>query len=227
MSDQGISPELGIEQKAFQPHAAWRDKFNGLLQKGIIDEVKVGTVNNNIWQQVRYGEGTKGKDDQEIYRGYIMVEPQRIPLALGILSTVAEQRKNQGKSTEFKWLLKTEDPDWINKAANGQWQPKEIGEYPYLKPDDPRIAIYANSMQDIQEILRTLVQEPQWLRIEEERIQKYGGHPPRRPGTNSFIDEAGREWRSLNFNDKPGLSESEAQNPQWRSLKTGTPTGNL
>lgn len=77
MSDQGISPELGIEpfkqqnqseskSKNFQPHATWHDKFKELSLKGVVDEVKDGTVNSSIWQQVRYGEGTKGKDNQDI-----------------------------------------------------------------------------------------------------------------------------------------------------------------
>lgn len=204
----------------------WRNRFIKLVELGVADKVDEGMVENFKWQQVRYGEGVKGKSDQ-LYRGYLMVESEAFPLALGILARIARERKTQGKTTEFKWLLKTEEPDWIDKVISGQdWKPKEIGDYQYLNPEDPRIALYADTLQDVRDILSTLVQHPQWQGIEEIRNRKYGGNAPRRPGTNSFQDASGKEWRSLNYNDKRGLSELEAKDPQWRDQKQGIQTQN-
>lgn len=234
-SDQALEKSVSkptTEAKAVdsnpKPHIAyWHNRFQELQKTGTVDKVRVMTVGNSIWQEVRFGEGVKGNDNQ-LYRGYLMVEPEKLPLALGILSKLAEDRKTRGLTTEFKWLLKPEDPDWINKITSGQeWNPREIGDYSYLKPEDPRIALYADKPQDIQNILNALAQNPQWRTIEEGRIKTYEGKPPRRPGTNSFIDPSGKEWRSLNYNNKPGYSEGEAQNPHWRDLKVGTPTRNL
>lgn len=210
-----------------KPHIAyWDNRFKELQKTGTVDHLRVMTVGNSIWQEVRFGEGLKGSDNQQ-YRGYLMVEPAKFPIALAILAKTAEERKARGKTTEFKWLLKTEDPDWIDKITRNEWKQKEIGEYPHLKPGDPRIALYADSPQDIQNILNSLAQNPQWKTIEEDRAKASEGSAPRRPGTNSFLDPSGKEWRSLNYNNKPGLSEWEAKNPQWRDLKVGTPTGNL
>lgn len=238
MNSQDSSPELGIkpfeQQRKNQPElnedfrliiGLWRNKFKELLKNNIVSDVKEGMINNFLWQEVRYGEELKTKDDQSLYRGYLMVEPKSFPLALAILSEIAEKRKSQGRSTEFKWLLNTEDPDWISKVTSGQWKPKEAGEYPYLNPNDPRITLYADSLEDIQEILGALAEHPQWEGIEGKRAEKFVGLPPRRPGTNSFRDKAERPWRTLNYNDKLGFSEQEANNPQWRMIKEGRPTG--
>lgn len=204
----------------------WRNKFLELKNAGTVDKVIEGMVENSMWQQITYGKGTKPENEQ-LYRGYLMVEPENFPLALEILSNTAEQRKVQGKTTEFKWLLKTEEPGWTDRMANGQSKPKEIGEYPYLRPEDPRIALYGDGPQDIQEVISALAKHPQWQTIEASRIKALAGKAPRRPGSNSFIDTSGHEWRTLNYNNKPGYSEDEAKNPQWRDLKAGTPTGNL
>lgn len=234
-SDQALEKSVSkpiAEAKAVdsdpKPHIAyWHNRFQELQKTGTVDKVRVMTVGNSIWQEVRFGEGLKGSDNQQ-YRGYLMVEPQKFPLALAILAKTAEERKTRGKTTEFKWLLKTEDPDWINKITSGQeWKPKEIGEYSHLKSEDPRIALYADTPQDILNILNALAQNQQWKTIEEDRLKTSEGKAPRRPGTNSFVDPSGKEWRSLNYNNKPGFSELEAQNPSWRNLKSGTPTGNL
>lgn len=215
---------VGPDQR---PHISyWHNRFNELQKAGTVDRVRIMTVGNSIWQEVGFGESLKGNDNQQ-YRGYLMVEPAKFPLALAILAKTAEERKARGITTEFKWLLKTEDPDWIDKATKNAWKPKEIGEYPHLKPEDPRIALYADTPQDILNILNALAQNPQWKTIEEDRAKTSEGKAPRRPGTNSFIDPSGHEWRSLNYNNKPGYSEWEVKNPNWRGLKVGTPTGNL
>lgn len=221
------SPESNSELKDPRQFIEfWRNRFIELEKTGIVDGVKQGTVGNSYWQQVKFGEGVKGTDEQ-LYRGYLMVEPEKLPLALGMLAKVAEDRKARGKTTEFKWLLKTEEPDWINKITSGQGKPKDIGDYSNLKPEDPRIALYADAPQDILNILNALAQNRQWNTIEENRNSKYNGKASHRPGTNAFIDPSGREFRSLNYNDKPGYSEDQAMTPYWRMQKAGTPTGNL
>lgn len=79
----------------------------------------------------------------------------------------------------------------------------------------------------MQNILNALAQNHQWQTIEQNRNVKFNGRAPRRPGTNAFIDPSRREFRSLNYNNKPGYSENEAVTPYWRLQKVGTPTGNL
>ncbi len=55
----------------------WRNKFIKSEKVGTVDRVNEGMVKNFRWQQVRYGAGVKGRNDQ-LYRGYLMVETQRI-----------------------------------------------------------------------------------------------------------------------------------------------------
>jgi hypothetical protein len=154
-----------------------------------------------------------------------MVEPKRLPLALAILKREAIRRESQGKSTEFKWLLSANDSGLKEQVESGQRESKKTGEYQKLGPTDPRIALYSDTPQEIQDILSSLARDPQWHTIEEARAGAFVGNAPRRPGTNSFVDSSRREWRSLNFNNKPGYSEAEAKIPTWRKDKIGTPTG--
>lgn len=219
-----IEQETVTEAKDIRPWIQrWRDKFRALQMEGKINDIKEGFLGNCNWQQVRYGEAHLEKGEGR-YRGYLMVEPENIPLALAILSSRAEGRKLQGKTTEFKWLLKTEDEDWVDKALEGKFTPKDLGEYQLLAPEDPRIVIYADTVDEVKEILKLLAENPQWQGIEDRRRAKFGGNPPRRPGTNSFIDEKSLEWKSLNWNDQRGYSENEARDPNWRVKKTGTST---
>ncbi|MBI2596082.1 hypothetical protein HYW46_05110 [Candidatus Daviesbacteria bacterium] len=160
-----------------------------------------------LWQEVTYGPDRR-LDGDHCFRGYLMIEPEDMPKVLSILTRVGRARKTQGKSLDFKWLLNTWD-----KTYN--YDPSNVGRYA-LEPTDPRIALYADSTQQIREVLSVLAANPEWQAIEQRRIDKMGGrleNAPRRPGTNAYIDTTGREWRSLNFNDQPGYSEDEAHDP--------------
>lgn len=178
------------------------NKFKTRLANGD-GEAYEGTVENFLWQHVRYGKELE-KRGGELFRGYLMIEPTDFPTALEILSQMAEERLKIRKTTRFKWLL---NPRLIN-----------------LKEEDPRIVLYALDLEDIQEMLTILSQDHRWQRIESKRNKRYDGLASRRPGTNSFIDKDGKEWRSLNYNDRPGYSENEAADPNWRNYKEGTPT---
>ena len=171
-----------------------------------------------IWQEVTYGPSRTLNSDN-CYRGYLMIEPEDMPKVLPILIQLGEQRKAGGKRLDFKWLKRTFSySGTATKITN-------IGQYQELNPTDPRIAIYGDTQEEVQEILATLANNPEWQSIESKRTNKFGGteRTPRRPGTNAVIIN-GTEYRSLNYNDKPGYSEDEAQDTNWRAQKQGTPT---
>ncbi len=184
------------------------------------------TAGKFLWQHVTYGDSLQ-KHSDDLYRGYAMIEPEDMPKALDILMHIGEQRKAEGKNTDFKWLVMTY-PKHGNAADMAQYvsNPDNVGQYNELTSTDPRIAVYADEQSEIQEILRTLAETPEWKEIEVNRIKRNGGKPentPRRPGTNAFTHN-GREYRSLNYNNQPGYSESEAADPNWRDNKTGSKT---
>jgi len=221
-----IDTESAESRKDIRPFIKnWQEQFKKLKSKGEIDEVGEFSVDNFRWQQVTVGEPARGRS-HELFRGYLMVEPESIPQTLGILLRLAEERKAMGKSTEFKWLLKTDYEDWAERALKHQTI-RDTGEYQELVPDDPRIALYSDNVEEILDILNALSKKTDWQRIEDRRRVKFGGISPRRPGTNSFIDESGLEWRSLNWNNQMGYSEHEAADPDWRGKKAGTPTVNF
>ena len=223
-----ISDEMQLGNKDIRPWIQrWKDNFQAMLTSGEVDGVHYNMIDNFQWQLVRYGI-VSAKRDEELFRGYLMVEPESFPIALAILAYTARARKIQGKATEFKWLLKTEEPGFTKRVANGEeFVLKECGEYPYLAPEDPRIVLYGGKVDEIREVLTALSQHPQWQQIEDVRRVKFGGNPPRRPGTNSFLGNTRLEWKSLTWNDKPGFSETQSSDPNWRMKKLGTPTVGL
>lgn len=196
-----------------------RENFESLAREG---EARVSqpfiTANKYAWQEVAFGSPrTKGSD--YLYRGYLMVEPDYMPKALQILTRVARERASQGKGTDFKWLMATQS----SIPARS-----DMGKYNYLHPQDPRIALYGDEQRDVAEVLAALAENPDWQKIEANRFDHarlFGDNiPPRRPGTNAYIDPTGVEWRTLNYNNRPGYSENEAADPDWRDIKMGTPT---
>ncbi|GEM_PF-5517539 len=204
------------------------NRLKKLAQNKEIELHEGQTAGKYWWQQVTFGSLPQ-KDSDHLFRGYLMVDPHDMIFAVHGLELLAEERKKQGKTTDFKWLKMTFPPDLpADQRASYGSNANNIGNYPNLNPTDPRIVIYADNPSDIQEILQALSANPTFLNVvEQNRIKKYGGKPenaPRRPGTNAFVDTNGREWRSLNFNDKPGYSEDEAADPDWRDRKIGSRT---
>lgn len=166
------------------------------------------------WQQVGMGK-YPDKDGGDLFRGYCMIEPEDIPQAVEILLKLGKDRLQSGKSTNFKWLLKR---DRTGLAMDGM--DEELGDYQTLEKTDPRIAIYADDPREIRDILSALSRDPHWQDMEQRRVAVAAD---RRPGTNAFVD-GGREYRSLNYNEVPGYSEDQADDPSWRERKVGTPT---
>lgn len=214
------------ELLAFQTDVSQiRERFKGGVKEGKVSEVYEGWIDNLFWQLVRYGKEPQN-DSGNLYRGYLMVEPEDFPRALELLAHIGEQRMRSGKKTQFKWLLKAQAKNWKEIILQGKeaYKTPKIGDYRYLEETDPRIVLYADRPIEIQEILDLLSQDPKWQGIEENRKRKFSeiAPAPRRPGTNSYIDTSGNEWRSLNYNENRGYSENEAKDPNWRSRKIGS-----
>jgi len=156
-----------------------------------------------------------------------MIEPQDFSKAIDILKSVGSKRKDEGKRLDFKWLLMTIPPgitqeQWVEYIQNNG----NFGKYDGLELTSPRIVIYGDDAAEVQEILLSLAENPDWEKIEKNRVDTAGGkseNAPRRPGTNAFIFNK-REWRSLNWNNKAGYSEDEAADPDWRKEKEGGKT---
>lgn len=196
-----------------------KNRFEIARQNGIAKlSPEYATAGKFLWQEVIYGPERKRNGDN-CYKGYLMIEPEDMPEALQILAGIGSYRQAAGKSLDFKWLLNTYD-------RSAAFDPRVVGTYK-LAPTDPRIALYADTPEEILEILSALAANPRWQALEQKRVDKMGGTPayaPRRPGTNAYIDASGKEWRSLNYNNKPGYSEDEARDPNWRNAKQGANT---
>lgn len=198
-----------------------------LRNNGEVSNLIDGIVGNNGWEQATFGTGSM-KENEEIHRGYLMVEANDIAKAVQILRKKAQERLAAGKPTEFKFLLMTIPEDLKDATAKSDYfhDMSHVGNYEDLQPTDPRIALYADDATDIQEILAMLAEDPEWQDLEQNRVIASGGatdNAPRRPGSNAFMHN-GKEYRTLNYNDQPGYSEAEAANPDWRLNKIGTPT---
>ncbi len=173
------------------------------------------------WQLVRYGpkrENLYGGNalEWETFRGYLMVEPPDFIKALDILDEVGRGRRAIGKRLEFKWLTGVYEP---GKAI-------QMGSYDGLLSDDPRIVVYEDSTEEVQAILQEVASDPRYLDLEENRVKARGGRPenaPRLPGTSVFVDNVGREFRSLDYNLMGGYSEDAAMG-DWRSRNIGSKT---
>jgi hypothetical protein len=142
-----------------------KQSFEEAQSQGKVQEVAWGAINDSWWQQVIYGKPIPGKNFQ-LYRGYLMIEPEDLPEALQIVSNLAQKREQEGKSTEFKWLLKTEQEKWMQKeTTDPNFVRTELGDYQYLEPTDPRLVLYSNNTDDIQHMLRQLAQDEKMATI--------------------------------------------------------------
>ena len=166
----------------------------------------------NFFQRVDYNHKiTKG--DKTVYRGYIQVCIDDIPEAVKILLELAERRRKVGKGITFKYLLFTE------KGPPTDWSKDLTGRYNGLHEADPRIAIYADTSDEILEILEELSADPRWQAFEDLRQAS-----ARRPGTHAYkIEETGQFFRSLCYNSAAGHSVYEAKK-DWRLHKQGVST---
>ena len=213
--DQWRSRSVNLHDQALRNLASMREK---VAQYPSIGSEAVLSTAGGIWQHVRFGE-KRDKHDEDLYRGYAMVEPEDAQVTLVTIGKVVDQRVSVGKGIEFKWLLST-----ARHAPVGRLD--LYGDYSHLEIDTSRIVFYADSPEEIKEIFQQLV-DCGWNTIEASRIAKCGGTvegTPRRPGSNEFQDSKGEYWRSLNWNDVPGYSENIVD---WKGEGAGRPMAKL
>lgn len=177
-----------------------------------------------MWQSNKYGPEHTAPSGEEL-RGYLQIEPEQFPVVLQRLRQIGEQRQQQGKSLEFKWLVTTVDPrgdlksQWRDAGAYGTYTRSP------LDARDPRLVIYGDTAQEVHEILQSLVDMGGWDAIEQYRIDAVGKGVrlaiPRRPGIGEFTDAQGKSWRTINYDGTPGYSEDKAAHPDWRENAAG------
>lgn len=195
-------------------HAELKNIAENFRQRSTAGEIRVAepifTGGRLLWQRVEYGGLPLKEEGENLNRGYLMVETGDMPKALTALDTIAANRNLQGKPTVFKWLVMTypalNDFSRKLKFVNDELN---IGNYVDLGSEDPRIVIYSDKPEDIQDVLTELANNPEWESIESRRralFKLFKQEAPLR-GTNAFIDAAGKEWRSLSFNFGKGYSE--------------------
>lgn len=167
------------------------------------------TAQKFVWQYVDYYP-RRPEEWRDMARGYLMVEPEDMPLAVGLLNTVYQKRTEQGKLGQFKWLTRKLSFDDYGNGDTGAWwhevhNEEMAGSYEELEPTDPRIVVYEYSPENIQEILSELAALEEWQIIEGHRKAAFPIEPPIR-GDNHFTDELGNQWYSLSFNKNVGHS---------------------
>ncbi len=178
-----------------------------------------------IWQQVGHGPRFTKESDQ-LFRGYLMVETADMPKAIQVLERIAMRRQKEGLPTNYKWLLSSDKS--VTTAKD--YQPESIGKYGALLATDGRIDLYADSPEEIQQILKELASEDEWTQFEINRNQANGGDAAtvKRPGTDIF-EQSGAPWKSLNYNPDPGYSETRfaaqlaEEKPKRKPARTRTP----
>lgn len=165
------------------------------------------------WQLDSFGRHLTDDNDM-LYKGYLQVDLEDIPRAVEMLREVGAERLAQGIPTEFKWLL---------SKFSGNSVP--LGEYARMADPEPRIAIYSETPGDIEGMFKVMTEDPRWSGELRAMSDKRSGRS-RRPGTSAFYAK-GVEWRGISYNDKTGISEKHAADPNWRNVKQGPPTVNL
>ena len=164
------------------------------------------------WEQVRIGFGPIG-GSKDVYRGYAQPAIEDMPEAIEIIMDLVERRFSKGKSTTFKILL---------AAFPSPPADLEIGQYPLYEEAHteayPRIAFYADTLEEIQEILIALAQDQRWATIEEKRATA-----PRRAGASALEGYGRQDWRTLNYLTGPGPAEYYDVEG-WRELASGRDT---
>ncbi len=131
------------------------------------------------------------------YRGYLMVEPEDMVRALGVLLRVASRRMQMGKRTDFKLLTKKNGPP-ADKF-------EDFGKYENLEITDPRIVLYGNTSLEVRDVMEDIVREG-WDELEASRLQK-AGDVKRDSACEYFTDQNSRVWRTLNWNNFAGSTE--------------------
>lgn len=217
----GTIKKTGAENPREQKSSSEQKSHYQEKIKKLIQEINQGknykgifsTADKYLWQIEGYGNKLKNESD-DLYRGYLMVEKENIPAMVEILREIAKEKVKQNKNLSFKWLIGKGDVNRINKE-------KSYGEYENLQDPDPRIVIYGDTAENIQDIIKELTTDTRWAESIRKLSEKRSGKA-RRPGTNAYIDPEGREWRVINYNDKPGYSEDEAKDVDWRNKKLGS-----
>lgn len=185
-----------------------------------------------MFQWGAYGQALKAASDTA-YRAYLMVEPGDMPPAVALLRSIGQRVARHELAfpgLRFKWLTKLIPKSLpVDKLVAELYKP-EYGDYPGLNDSDPRICIYFDSPDEQEAFIKYFIHNHlDALRVwSKNRIQPNGTWKSRRPGTSTRFDpENGAELRVLCYNDQPGYSEHEAEDPDWRDTKMGSPTTNL
>ena len=210
---------VDVNQKVIRAYAQLGTEVASLKDQSVQVKDKVSPVPHlgNLWHQVRLG-AERTNSGERSYRGYVMAEPERMDIAVLKLLAVAKQRWGKGKRTEFKWLIS------CNAAASEQ-DVNDLGVYRNLEIDASRIVVYADDPAEIKEIFQNLVDQG-WDEIEETRIKACGGEmattPRRDSGSNEFLDDQQKYWRSLNWNGQPGHADDQFAQGQGRPMQEVT-----
>jgi hypothetical protein len=154
-----------------------------------------------IWQMVDYDQDRKDTN-QELYRGYLMIETADIPQASRLLHAVyTEEFKDRGHKGRFKWLMrKLPEIETTKERINQAEDMTQLGSYANLEDIDPRIVLYEHTPQDIQRILSSLSSLKEWEAIEQNRRLAFSENPPIR-GSHHFIDSDNNDRYSLSYYD--------------------------
>lgn len=168
-----------------------------------------------VWQRVQYGEQRKLAID-ESFRGYLMVDMEDMPAALEVLKNIAERRAADGKTTDFKWLLRnreihlqdgTYSPDDLAFIRNGE----NTGIYDYtgIHSRGTRIVLFADNKENIEDILMDLADSPEWKQFEAHRRShgNGGNEVPWYPDTDRLVYPT--KWFTLNYRDTPGYGPTD------------------
>lgn len=161
------------------------------------------------YQQVVFGPLRTRQPDgrsSQAYRGYLMIEPENLIQAVQQLNFLGKKRLSEGKRMEYKleypWAVDFRDPERLPEGTGG------YVEAMYIKgPNDQMITLYADTQEEIEEVLRHLVEEANWEEVEQGKRKVCEGLRMKFPGHGSKrFEHEGREYYSLEFNDHPGHS---------------------
>lgn len=163
----------------------------------------------------RFGPPRKTAGQQmhsQAYRAYLLISPESAYPALQRINRLGEVRQNEGKHTEYKFRYPTsinERNDRLHDFANRAYQALYID-----NPMDAIITLYSDTQEEIIEIFHELVTRFSWDDIERQKIQTSIGINLRKPqkGSERFSSK-GIEYLTLEFNDRPGFSETQPRNP--------------
>jgi len=126
--------EFGSQQQLRTTLDSYEKEFESFKDSGISVET-ISTAGAEVsWQVVRYGRELINEDSR-LYRGYVMIEPEDLPKVLRLLDQIGRSRLQKGQTTQFKWMLKKDSPEFM---TNRDYKIKETGDYELVEPNLPK-----------------------------------------------------------------------------------------